>query len=194
MLSQDFIRSKAWRRNSLLYRCPFFRSTLRLLSRKVCTTKLSHSRGSLQRFLRQRAQSTLWSDKGMHHTFVRGRARGHTVSRTAAAPGGSAPFRASTLLIRTARLLFAALACQTESLIRAIIPSRNDANKTIYYNEWAELSRNDFKPVVAAFKQLRRQFCCEKTKCDSWLSPTPKSDPVDLRCACGTFRLNLKEK
>jgi hypothetical protein len=33
-LSQDFIRSKAWRRNSLLYRCPFFRSTLRLLSRK----------------------------------------------------------------------------------------------------------------------------------------------------------------
>ena len=31
-LSQDFIRSKAWRRNSLLYRCPFFRSTLRLLS------------------------------------------------------------------------------------------------------------------------------------------------------------------
>jgi acyl transferase domain-containing protein len=51
MLSQDFIRSKAWRRNSLLYRCPFFRSTLRLLSRKVCMIELSHFRGSLQRGL-----------------------------------------------------------------------------------------------------------------------------------------------
>jgi hypothetical protein len=67
-------------------------------------------------------------------------------------------------------------------------------NKAIHYNEWAELSRNDFKPVVTAFKQLLQQFRCDKPKCDSWLSLTPRNDPVDLRCACGTFRLNLKEK
>jgi hypothetical protein len=67
-------------------------------------------------------------------------------------------------------------------------------NKAIHYNEWADLSRNDFKPVVVVFKQLLQQFRCDKPKCDSWLSLTPRNDPVDLRCACGTFRLNLKEK
>ncbi len=67
-------------------------------------------------------------------------------------------------------------------------------NKAVHYNEWADLSKNDFKPVVATFKQLLQQFRCEKPKCDSWLSLTPRHDPVDLRCACGTLRLNLKEK
>jgi energy-coupling factor transporter ATP-binding protein EcfA2 len=67
-------------------------------------------------------------------------------------------------------------------------------NKAIHYNEWADLSRNDFKPVVSAFRDLLRQFRCQKTKCDSWLSLTPKNDPVDLRCSCGSFRLNLKER
>jgi len=67
-------------------------------------------------------------------------------------------------------------------------------NKAIHYNEWADLSKNDFKPVVKAFKELLEQFRCAKPKCDSWLSLTPRSDPVDLRCACGAFRLNLREK
>jgi energy-coupling factor transporter ATP-binding protein EcfA2 len=67
-------------------------------------------------------------------------------------------------------------------------------NKAIHYNEWADLSKNDFKPVVKAFKELLEQFRCTKPKCDSWLSLTPRNDPVDLRCACGAFRLNLREK
>jgi hypothetical protein len=67
-------------------------------------------------------------------------------------------------------------------------------NKAIHYNEWADLSKNDFKPVVAAFKQLLQQFRCDKPKCDSWLSLTPKSFPVELRCVCGSFHLNLKEQ
>jgi hypothetical protein len=67
-------------------------------------------------------------------------------------------------------------------------------NKAIHYNEWAELSRNDFKPVVKAFKELLQLFRCDKPKCGSWLSITPRNDPVDLRCACGSSRLNLKEK
>lgn len=66
-------------------------------------------------------------------------------------------------------------------------------NKAIHYNEWADLSKNDFKPVVAAFKQLLQQFRCAKPKCDSWLSLSPRNDPVDLRCPCGAFHLNLKE-
>jgi hypothetical protein len=46
-LPHMFIRSTACCLNSLLYRTPFSRSTLQLLSYKVCTIKLSHSRGSL---------------------------------------------------------------------------------------------------------------------------------------------------
>lgn len=67
-------------------------------------------------------------------------------------------------------------------------------NKAVHYNEWANLSRNDFLPVVSAFKELLQQFRCAKPKCDSWLSVTPRNEPVDLRCSCGTVRLNLKEK
>ncbi len=67
-------------------------------------------------------------------------------------------------------------------------------NKAIHYNEWADLSKNDFKPVVTAFKELLQLFRCDKPKCNSWLSVTPRNDPVDLRCSCGHFRLNLKEK
>jgi hypothetical protein len=67
-------------------------------------------------------------------------------------------------------------------------------NKAIHYNEWADLSKNDFKPVVSAFKELLQLFRCEKPKCNSWLSVTPRNDPVYLRCSCGHFRLNLKEK
>ena len=61
-------------------------------------------------------------------------------------------------------------------------------NKAIHYNEWADLSRNDFRPVVMAFRQLLQQFRCNKPKCDSWLSLIPRNDPVDLRCSCGSFR------
>jgi hypothetical protein len=67
-------------------------------------------------------------------------------------------------------------------------------NKAIHYNEWFDLSKNDFRPVVTAFKQLLHQFRCQMPQCDSWLSVTPRNDPVDLRCACGSFRLNLKAK
>jgi hypothetical protein len=67
-------------------------------------------------------------------------------------------------------------------------------NKAIHYNGWADFSKNDFRPVVKAFKELLQQFRCSKPKCDSWLSLTPRIDPVDLRCACGAFRLNLKAK
>jgi energy-coupling factor transporter ATP-binding protein EcfA2 len=67
-------------------------------------------------------------------------------------------------------------------------------NKAIHYNEWADLSKNDFRPVVKAFKDLLELFRCDKPKCGSWLSITPRNDPVDLRCACGAFRLNLKDK
>ena len=67
-------------------------------------------------------------------------------------------------------------------------------NKAIHYNEWADLSKEDFRPVVDVFQRLLQLFRCAKPKCDSWMSVTPRNEPVDLRCSCGTLRLNLKEK
>lgn len=67
-------------------------------------------------------------------------------------------------------------------------------NKAVHYNEWAELSKQDFEPVVTAFKELLEQFRCKKPNCDSWLSLSPRFNPVDLRCSCGGLRLNLKQK
>jgi energy-coupling factor transporter ATP-binding protein EcfA2 len=65
-------------------------------------------------------------------------------------------------------------------------------NKAVHYNEWADLSKEDFRPVVSTFKRLLGQFRC--TKCDSWLAVSPRINPTDLRCSCGTLRLNLKRK
>ncbi len=68
-------------------------------------------------------------------------------------------------------------------------------NKAIHYNGWADFSKAEFKPVVAAFKTLLLQFRCPKQECDSWLYVTPrKGDPEMLRCRCMGVNLNLKPK
>lgn len=66
-------------------------------------------------------------------------------------------------------------------------------NKAVHYNEWANLGKNDFEPVVAAYKDFLDQFRC--AKCDSWLYVTPKRGPSEaLRCDCASFNFNLKSK
>jgi energy-coupling factor transporter ATP-binding protein EcfA2 len=67
-------------------------------------------------------------------------------------------------------------------------------NKAVHYNSWADLTKEDFLPVVTAFKQLLLQFRCDKPKCNSWLSPNSRMSPTELRCSCGTLRINLNEK
>ena len=67
-------------------------------------------------------------------------------------------------------------------------------NKAVHYNEWADLTKNDFRPVVSAFRHLLEQFRCDKPQCDSWLALSPRVSPTDLRCACGNLRFNLKER
>ncbi|MFB3906513.1 MAG: AAA family ATPase [Acidobacteriota bacterium] len=65
-------------------------------------------------------------------------------------------------------------------------------NKAVHYNEWANFGRNDFEPVVTAFKDLLDCFRCEK--CESWLYVTPRLNPDSVRCACNAINLNLKPK
>ena len=83
----------------------------------------------------------------------------------------------------------AALAeCVTESECE-----RWAVNKAVHYNKWANFSRNDFQPVVAAFKSLLEEFRCEK--CDSWLYVSPKKGTAEsLRCSCNSINFNLKPK
>lgn len=66
-------------------------------------------------------------------------------------------------------------------------------NKAVHHNAWATFSAADFKPVVAAFKELLGFFRCDK--CDSWIyvSP-PRGEPELLRCSCNDMSFNLKSK
>lgn len=67
-------------------------------------------------------------------------------------------------------------------------------NKAVHYNAWANFGVNDFKPVVAAFKELMECFRCKV--CNSWIYIIPKVNPQSLRCTCETvsFNLTLKPK
>lgn len=67
-------------------------------------------------------------------------------------------------------------------------------NKTVHFNEGVQLMANDFKDLVAALKELINQFRCQNPKCDSWMSLTTRVRPAEIRCACGTLRLNLRVK
>jgi hypothetical protein len=66
-------------------------------------------------------------------------------------------------------------------------------NKAVHHNEWANFGKNDFEPVIRAFKELLACAQCED--CGSWLYITPKhASPESLRCSCSNVNLNLKRK
>lgn len=66
-------------------------------------------------------------------------------------------------------------------------------NKAVHFNEWANFSSNDFKPIVQAFKDLLA--CAQCDDCGSWLYIEPKRiAPGGLRCSCSLVNLNLKRK
>ena len=66
-------------------------------------------------------------------------------------------------------------------------------NKAVHFNEWANFTPNDFKPIIQAFKDLLA--CAQCDDCGSWLYITPKgTSPDGLRCSCNSVNLNLKKK
>jgi hypothetical protein len=65
-------------------------------------------------------------------------------------------------------------------------------NKAVHYNVWANFGVNDFKPVVAAFKEMMECFRC--TTCNSWIYVLPKVNPQSLRCTCTGVDFNLAMK
>lgn len=65
-------------------------------------------------------------------------------------------------------------------------------NKAVHHNPWANFSKADFAPVVAAYRELLARFRC--SSCDSWLYVEPRLAPATLRCPCNKTSLNLAPK
>lgn len=62
-------------------------------------------------------------------------------------------------------------------------------NKAVHWNEWAEFSREDFEPVVEAFRDLLECFRC--SKCGSWPTAMPRTSAETLKCDCSDISINL---
>ncbi|WP_341900720.1 hypothetical protein [Fluviicola taffensis] len=69
-------------------------------------------------------------------------------------------------------------------------------NKAVHFNQWASFTKQDFQPVVEAYKSLySKVFSCENESCQSvlYLSGSPVA-PEALRCKCGNTNWNLTKK
>jgi len=67
-------------------------------------------------------------------------------------------------------------------------------NASVHYNKWSELSKNDFKDVVAAFKDLFALFAC--STCGQTLSVTEKKgdEPKSIiSCDCTNIVWNISD-
>ncbi len=66
-------------------------------------------------------------------------------------------------------------------------------NAALHFNAWADLQKQDFTPLVGAFKSLTEHFSCPA--CNEMLSITPrKGKKQGLRCRCGSVNFNITEK
>lgn len=66
-------------------------------------------------------------------------------------------------------------------------------NTAVHFNAWADLKKEDFIPVVTAFKTFGESFRC--FNCAEMYFVTPdRSSKEALRCGCGAVNLNLIPK
>ena len=66
-------------------------------------------------------------------------------------------------------------------------------NPSVHYNEWARFSRNDFQPVVAAYKEFISLFKCNECNTIVAISKT-KGESSAICCRCGKINYNLQKK
>jgi len=84
-----------------------------------------------------------------------------------------------------------------DSIIKGIYERTNaekwPINPTIHYNNWANLSKPDFEPVVEAFRDLYGVFVC--SKCSKLLHlVTANGRQESVRCSCTQINWNLVPK
>ncbi|AEG17861.1 AAA family ATPase [Methanobacterium paludis] len=66
-------------------------------------------------------------------------------------------------------------------------------NTSVHYNNWAEFTVEDFRPVVDSFKDLFDVFQCPQ--CDGMLRVSGRGEQADnVRCNCGAVNWNLDKK
>ncbi|MEX1138916.1 MAG: AAA family ATPase [Bacteroidota bacterium] len=66
-------------------------------------------------------------------------------------------------------------------------------NRAIHFNEWANLRKEDFTPVVEAQRKLVESFVC--SKCDGFFYVIPPRGRYEvLRCSCADMNVNLRRK
>jgi len=66
-------------------------------------------------------------------------------------------------------------------------------NTAVHFNEWADLKKEDFTPVVSAFRTFTGAFGC--STCNEMYIVTPNRGKKEaLRCGCGSLNLNLLRK
>ena len=66
-------------------------------------------------------------------------------------------------------------------------------NANVHYNNWADFSEKDFRPVVEAFQDLYGLFVCSKCGGMLYLAAAG-TEPVAVRCSCGKVDWNLRGK
>lgn len=68
-----------------------------------------------------------------------------------------------------------------------------EINPAVHYNEWANFQKEDFKPVVDAFRKLEKLFQCETCADLIYVVKTGKTKE-SARCGCNSVNINLKVK
>ena len=66
-------------------------------------------------------------------------------------------------------------------------------NPAVHFNEWATFSKNDFEPVIAAWKDLLETFECPECSSRLYISRHKGADDA-LRCVCAHVNFNLRKK
>ena len=66
-------------------------------------------------------------------------------------------------------------------------------NTAVHFNEWADLNKEDFAPVVTSFRAFTGTFACGA--CNEMYFVVPSRGKKEgLRCGCGMLNLNLLQK
>lgn len=66
-------------------------------------------------------------------------------------------------------------------------------NTAIHFNSWDNLEKEDFQPVVKAFRDLLGAFTC--ADCGEYLRVSPDRETAEsVRCDCGLTNINLRKK
>ncbi|MGC9517478.1 MAG: AAA family ATPase [Methanomicrobiales archaeon] len=81
----------------------------------------------------------------------------------------------------------------SKDVFRRINIERWAVNPAVHFNEWADFTPQDFKPVMLSFQDLFSLFQCDN--CGTILHLTMNGmNPESIKCNCGSFNWNLVKK